>query len=180
MASGSWVSSSAAYVRPPEVGAPDAWTTEAAQRGGRGTQRIVHAGEVRAGPQVAPLLHMEEDQTVVVRRRIIYLDDVPTELTDTYYPASIAANTALAESAKIRGGAIALLHELGYVGSHVREEVSARLPDTGERDVLDLEETQPVLTLVRVTLDVTGTPIQADLMTMPAHRQRLRYEMPLP
>ncbi|GAA1889709.1 GntR family transcriptional regulator [Streptantibioticus ferralitis] len=177
MGSGEWVGSSMSYVRPSASGGQDAWSAEAAARGGRGSQRIVQAGEMDASSVVADLLGVARGATVIVRRRIMYLDDQPTELTDTYYPLHVAAGTPLCGTAKIRGGAVALLAELGYVGRRVREDVGARMPDREERDVLQLEPHQPALTLARVTFDADERPIQADLMVMPAHRQRLRYEL---
>ncbi|MGO4749733.1 UTRA domain-containing protein, partial [Streptomyces sp. 2MCAF27] len=74
-------------------------------------------------------------------------------------------------------GAVALLAELGYVGRRVREDVTARMPDEQERELLRTAELEPVMCLERVILDGDDRPIQADLITMPAHRQRLRYEL---
>ncbi|QDL72190.1 GntR family transcriptional regulator [Streptomyces malaysiensis] len=178
MASDAWISSSMPYLRPVEAGGQgDAWGEEAAARGRRGTQRILHAGEVSAPAAVARLLGLENGDTVVVRRRIMYLDEEPCELTDSYYPAHIAAGTGLAGTAKIRGGAVGLLAELGHVGQRVREDVTARLPDARERELLRTGAEEPVLCLERVVLDEDKRPIQADLITMPAQRQRLRYEL---
>ncbi|MFD8156789.1 GntR family transcriptional regulator [Streptomyces malaysiensis] len=178
MASDAWISSSMPYLRPVEAGGQgDAWGEEAAARGRRGTQRILDAGEVSAPAAVARLLGLENGDTVVVRRRIMYLDEEPCELTDSYYPAHIAAGTGLAGTAKIRGGAVALLAELGHVGQRVREDVTARLPDARERELLRTGAEEPVLCLERVVLDEDKRPIQADLITMPAQRQRLRYEL---
>jgi len=137
----------------------------------------VHAGEVPASAEVAQLLGVAEGESVVVRRRIIELDGAPCELTDTYYPAAIARDTGLARTAKIRGGAVTLLAELGHVGVRVREDVTARMPNMEERKVLRTSVDEPVLRLTRLTLDGDDHPIQADLMTMPASRQRLRYEL---
>ncbi|MFI6644711.1 GntR family transcriptional regulator [Streptomyces sp. NPDC050504] len=172
-----WVSVSMPYLLPREQGRPDAWAEEAAARGGKGSQRIVHAGEVPAPEDVAGLLGLTVGEAVVVRRRVIELDGVPCELTDTYYPASIAAGTRLAGTAKIPGGAVTLLASLGHVGVKVREDVTARMPDAAEREALRMGGDEPVLRIARVTLDGDGRPVQADLMTMPAHRQRLRYEI---
>ncbi len=109
----------------------------------------------------------------------MYLDEEPCELTDSYYPARIAADTGLAGTAKIRGGAVALLAELGHVGRRVREDVTARMPgaDSEERELLRIGAGEPVLCLERVVLDGADRAIQADMITMPAQRQRLRYEL---
>ncbi|MFF4478411.1 GntR family transcriptional regulator [Streptomyces sp. NPDC001520] len=177
MASDAWISSSMPYLRPAEGSQGDAWGEEAAARGRRGTQRILHAGEASAPAVVARLLGIDDGDTVVVRRRIMYLDEEPCELTDSYYPAPIAAGTGLAGTAKIRGGAVALLAELGHVGRRVREDVTARMPDADQRELLRIGAEEPVLCLERVVLDGSDRAIQADLITMPAQRQRLRYEL---
>ncbi|GHI07666.1 transcriptional regulator [Streptomyces cellostaticus] len=177
MSDSTWVSTSMPYLTPRQKGQPDAWGAEAAARGGKGSQRIVQADEVPAPDDVATLLDLPAGEAVVVRRRIIELDGMPCELTDTYYPASIAGGTRLAAKGRIPGGAVTLLAELGYIGTRVREDVTARMPSMEERDALRLAPDEPVLKLSRVTLDGSDRPIQVDMMVMPAHRQQLRYEM---
>lgn len=172
-----WTSTSMPYVTPRAQGQGDTWAEEAAARGRKGTQRVTFAGEVAAPDEAAALLGLAPGEPAVVRRRVIELDGEPVELTDTYYPVEIARGTPLAGTAKIRGGAVTLLAELGHTGARVVETVTARLPTDEERDLLRIDATQPVLRLARQTLDTQGRPLQADLMTMPAHRQRLRYEM---
>ncbi|MFE8012641.1 GntR family transcriptional regulator [Streptomyces antibioticus] len=177
MSDETWVSTSMPYLVPRERGQQDAWGAEAAARGGKGGQRIVHAGEVAAPDEVAGLLGLSAGDPVVVRRRIIEFDGEPCELTDTYYPVGVARGTRLAERGRIPGGAVSALAALGHVGVRVREDVTARMPDVEEREVLRLGADEPVLRLSRVTLDSADRPFQADLMVMPAWRQRLRYEI---
>ena len=177
MRANDWVSTSMPYLTPREKGQGDAWAEEAAARGRRGTQRILYAGEVAAPAEVARLLGLTEGELVVVRRRLILLDDQPNELTDTYYPVGIARGTGLAGTAKIPGGAITLLAGLGHVGARVREDVTADNPDDGERETLRTAPGEPVLRLTRVTLDRDDRPFQVDRMVMPATRQHLRYEI---
>lgn len=172
-----WVSSSVPYVVPRAEGQGDAWQEEAASKGGVGTQRIVRAGEVPAPSEVADLFAIAEGTAVVTRQRVIYFDDRPTELTDTYYPVDIARGTRLEGTAKIRGGAVTLLAELGYSAHRVREEVSARMPTGDERQVLGLSDSEPVLCMTRLTLDASGRLFQVDQSVFPATEQRLRYEL---
>jgi GntR family transcriptional regulator len=172
-----WVSTSMPYLTPREAGQLDAWGAETAARGRRGSQRIVHAGEVAAPSDIAALLGIAEGEDVVVRRRVMYLDDVPCELTDTYYPTHIARGTRLAGTAKIPGGAVSLLAEMGHTGARVQEDVTARMPSDEERATLGTGAQEPVLELTRVTLGGNDQPIQVDRMAMPGHLQRLRYEM---
>ncbi|MEU7555904.1 UTRA domain-containing protein [Streptomyces sp. NPDC044571] len=179
MSGAEWTSTSMPYLTPRAAGSADAWTGEADSAGRRGGQRILHAGEVVVLPEVADMLGLEVGARVVVRRRIIELDDEPIELTDTYYPADIATGTPLAGTAKIRGGAVTLLAELGHVGVRVVEAVTARMPSCEEQEQLGLASREPVLQLARITYDGVDRPIQADVMVMPAGRQQLRYEISL-
>ena len=145
--------------------------------GSAGGQKLTFAGEISAPGLVAEAFGLDEGDVTVVRRRVITLDDEPIELTDTYYPAAIAAGTPLAEPRKIKGGAVTLLAQLGHSPDRVHEDVSARMPSREERDALRLNGQDPVLILRRVTTDTEGTPIQVDLMTMPARGRHLNYEM---
>lgn len=176
MTSGDWVSTSAPYVAPRRDGQPDAWTEEVQGRGGKGGQRIVHAGEVAAPADVADGLGVPVGETVVVRRRVMYLDDSAVELTDTYYPLDLAHGTPLARTAKIPGGAVTLLASMGHTARRVHEEVYARTRDDAEAATLTLAAHEPVLCLTRVTEDDSG-PFQVDVSVFPAARQRLRYDL---
>lgn len=176
MTSGDWVSTSASYVAPRRAGERDAWTEEAEQRGGRGSQLIVHAGEVPVPAEVAAGLGVEPGAAVVVRRRVMLLDGAPVELTDTYYPVDIARGTRLAETSKIPGGAVTLLASLGFEPRRIHEEVFARLAEASEGEALELPAGAPVLCMTRVTED-DSRPFQVDVSVFPAAGQRLRYEM---
>jgi GntR family transcriptional regulator len=174
---GGWTSTSMPYLVPQGATEADAWTQEAAARGGTGRQRIVFAGETDPPAEVASLLGVESEGRAVVRRRVIYLDDRPVELTDSFYPLSIAGGTALAEPGKIKGGAVTLLASLGHVGRHVQEDVTARLPTDEEREIFSLGAHDPVLVMTRLIRDEHDRPIEVDVMTMPARGGRLRYEL---
>ncbi|MFJ9887387.1 GntR family transcriptional regulator [Streptomyces sp. NPDC091287] len=176
MGEGEVISASTRYLTPTEGGG-DVWSAEAASAGRRGTQKIVSAGEAAAPERVADLLAVERSGPVVVRRRIMYLDGEPCELTDTYYPVEIARGTGLAATAKIPGGAVRLLAELGHIGVRAQEDVAARMPSESERASLLLKADEPVLELTRLTQDADGRPVQVDVMVMPPRGQTLRYEI---
>ncbi|RPK63962.1 DNA-binding transcriptional regulator FrlR [Streptomyces sp. ADI96-02] len=171
------VSASADYLAASAWGGADVWGAETAAAGRRGTQKIVRAGEVVAPDRVADLLAVERGGLVVERRRIMYLDGEPCELTDTYYPLGIARGTGLAGTAMIRGGAVRLLADLGYAGVRAQEDVVARMPSESERASLSLAVGEPVLELTRLTLSADDLPVQADVMVMSPRGQRLRYEI---
>ncbi|MER5964510.1 UTRA domain-containing protein [Streptomyces sp. NPDC002057] len=176
MSGDAWISETAPYLAPRKPGQSDAWTDEAARRGRHGGQRLLQAGETDAPDAVRAALRLPSTERVIVRRRLILLDDRPVELADSYYPISVAGGTPLAEPRKVPGGAVTLLKELGYTGAEIVEDVSAALATAEECEDLGLPEGSAVLHLLRLTLTADGTPMEASLMTMPAGRH-LMYRL---
>ncbi|GCD37987.1 GntR family transcriptional regulator [Streptomyces chrestomyceticus JCM 4735] len=162
------------YVTPRGVGEPDAWTAESACSGG--TQRLIGAGEASPPSEVRRALSLSDGEAAIVRRRVMYINDTPIELTDSWYPRRVAAGTALAEPRKIRGGAPTLLAELGYTTRFVTEEVGVRPVTSSESDRLGLTDGEGVLTLLRTTRTADREPIEVSLMVMKGPR-RIRYEI---
>ncbi|MFJ5926555.1 UTRA domain-containing protein [Kitasatospora sp. NPDC092948] len=171
MAGAGWTSSSSLYAGAQAPGA--AWEQEAASAGQRGTHRVLEAGLVEAPECVAALLGAQ----AVVRRRSMDLDGRTVELTDSYFRADIAAGTALARPAKIKGGPARVLRELGVETPHIAEEIEARPAAEAEREALQLPDNVWVLVMHRICRTTDGQPVQVDVMVASALHQRLRYEM---
>jgi DNA-binding GntR family transcriptional regulator len=155
----------------------DAWGAEAATHGGTGTQKLLSVDELRASSTVADMLGVEPGEPVIVRRRLMFFDDRTVELVDSYYPATIAQGTRLADPRKIPGGAVALLADLGHPPRLVREDVSARLATFSERTALQLDDPACVLLLSRTLFTDNDLPVETSVMTMTAEGRRLRYEL---
>ncbi len=166
-------STSDRYMTP---GSGDAWADEAASTGRQGTQRITAAEETSAPPEVADALRLAPNACVVLRQRVMLLDGHAVELTDSYYPSSIAIGTPLADRAKIPGGSVTLLASLGYTPDHAVEDISARLPTLREQHELHISERDPVIVLTRLTFAADGTPFEYSVMTMTAAGRHLRYQ----
>ena len=149
--------SSTPYVTPQKG---DAWAADAASRGKTGAQRILSVQTSDPPLEVQQALALPAGEQVVVRRRLILLDDQPVELADSYYPATIAAGTALAEDKKIRGGAVTLLAELGHAPAEIVEEIVARLPNAEEMALLEIYEHDPLIILGRLSRDSDGGSVE--------------------
>jgi GntR family transcriptional regulator len=173
MGKGRWVGSSSLYLRP----GGDAWKQEAATQGGAGSQRITYAGETIPPSDVAAALRTPGGEPVVMRRRIVLLDEQPVEIADSYWPRDIAADTALTEAGRIRGGAVALLAELGWTPNEVAEAVTTRPPLQGEMEALELNAEEWVLVLTRVITNDEGRPYEATVMVAPGSTRQLNYSM---
>ncbi|GAB2480972.1 GntR family transcriptional regulator [Nocardiopsis aegyptia] len=162
---------SGSYVTARPAGASDPWTAQ----GDRAAQRLVDAGEVDAPTDVAEALDGQD--RVVTRRRVMLFDDVPVELTDSYYPLSVASGTPLEEKRKVRGGAPTLLAELGYAAHEVVEDVCARPATDDEATALGLPVGSPVLVLLRTTHAADGSPFEVSRMVMRPEGRHLRYRL---
>lgn len=171
---GPWTSVSMPYVSGHRG---DAWGAEAAEHGGTGTQQLLNVDEVAVSATVADMLGLAAGEPVVARRRLMLFNDHPVELVDSYYPASIARGTRLAEPRKIPGGAVALLGDLGYPPRRVREDVSARFATPHEQTTLELDDLSCVLLLARALVTENDLPVEASVITMVAEGRRLRYEL---
>lgn len=172
-----WESVSTPYLASTHPGEPDTWAAEAAAKGGRGSQRLLDVSSIEAPTVVSEALGLAHGETVVVRRRLIQFDDAPVELADSYYPASIAADTALAGPGKIKGGAVRVLEDLGLAPRVVEEDVSARSADANELDLLGLSKDTCLLVLARLSRTENGQPVEFSVMRMIATGRHLRYRL---
>lgn len=164
-----------AYVMP---GTSNAWSAEAAQQGRTGSQRLIEVATIAAPRDVGAALALPPEAQVVVRRRLMLLDDEPMEIASSFYPADIAAGTTLAALGKIRGGAVAALAALGHQAVEVVEQVTARSPRAEEVELLQVAEAEPLLVLARVSLDAAGRSVEYAVNCMVAARSpALVYRM---
>jgi DNA-binding GntR family transcriptional regulator len=170
-----WIGSSAPYI---ESGKGDTWGKEAAEHGRKGTQRILEASTGPAPHSIAELLAVNPGTQVVSRQRLISLDDQPIEFAKSYWPADIAEGTALAQTGKIRGGAVTLLADLGYTAGTIDEDVQTRPPTKEEAKALRLSDNSEwVLTLTRTITTPDGRPYEVSVMVSPGRIGRHHYSM---
>jgi DNA-binding GntR family transcriptional regulator len=155
----------------------DAWSEEAEQAGRVGTQRIREVITEAPPAEVATALSLPPGASAVVRRRTMFLDDRPVELTDSWYPVHVADGTALTSTGKIKGGAVTLLSDLGYVVHEAREDIAFRAATEPEAAELRLPAGTPVIVLSRTCLTSEGVPFEASVMVMVAEGRHLRYRL---
>lgn len=170
-----WTSTSMAYLRPQN--GVDAWTAEAATRGGVGTQRLLKVETIKPPAAIEAALELRSSEAATLRLRLIELDGHPVEIASSWYPADIATGTGLADTKKIRGGAPQLLADLGRGIDSVVEDVESRLPTAEEAGMLHMDPHQPVLVLYRLARDHDDRPVEMSVMVTPGSQRRLRYEM---
>ncbi len=126
-------------------------------------------------------LEMDDDALVVVRRRLFLVEDQPVARCDSYYPAAIAAGTAIAEPRRIRGGALAVIEDpqgpIRRVAGRWVDDLVARMATRTEIDQLRLALGVPVVRVLRTIHDVEGLPLEVQESVAAADRHEFRYEV---
>lgn len=172
-----WDGPSAPYLSPRAPGETDAWTDATSRAGRTGTQQIREVSEAIPPPEVADALRLSAGAPAVVRRRTVFLDGKPIETVDSWYPASIAGDTPLAQPRKIKGGAVTLLADMGYVARGALDDISVRGATGPEADLLGLQVGAPVIVVFRTAVSEHDVPFEATVMIMVPEDRHLRYPL---
>jgi GntR family transcriptional regulator len=144
---------------------------------GRSASQTIEVGILAAPPDIAHALEIEPGTTVVVRRRLRFVDGQPWSTADSYYPLSAVEGTAILNPADIPQGVNRLLAELGHEQTHYVDELTVRMPDPNEAQRLDIGSGVPVLIQTRVGYTARG-PVRVAVAMMPGDRHRVIYECP--
>jgi GntR family transcriptional regulator len=154
------------------------WAGEGERQGFAATQDITEVAVVTAPVDIATRLGLDEDARTVVRRRVLYADGVPVQLSDSYYPVDLAEGTELAEPRKLRGYTFAALQRLGVELDHFEDELHTRMPTPTEVRSLRLGKGTPVIRVIRTTYGTGGRPVEVTDQVLAGDRYILTYEVP--
>jgi GntR family transcriptional regulator len=154
------------------------WRDELARQGFTGRQELLGVGTEQPTSSVAGHLHLNTENLVVARHRLMLLDDEPNQLADSYYPASLAAGTELALPSPLRGGTVAALERLGHTLHRFEERIRARMPTAPETHQLRIPPGTPVLEQTRVTITTTDERVEVTTAIMRGDVNELAYTLP--
>ena len=168
---GSYLSAEVGHGRKP-------WHTDLAEQGFKTSQQITEVVTVALPDEVAERLDSPVGARGVVRRRVLYVDSTPVQLSDSYYPARLAEGTELATHKKLRGYSFAALERMGIEIDHFRDELYARMPTPTEARMLHLGKGTPVVRLLRTTVAADNTPVEVTDQVLASDRYVLSYEIP--
>ncbi|RCV54291.1 GntR family transcriptional regulator [Marinitenerispora sediminis] len=136
---------------------------------------LLEVTEIPAPAEVADRLGSEAGGSVVVRRRLIRLDDVPAGLIESYYPADIARGTPLAEARHYDSGTIRPLLDLASYD----ETVFATMPTPDERQQMYIAEGTPLLGRWRISYNSDNRPVQVTRQLVAADRYTFKHQHPI-
>ncbi|GAB3823914.1 GntR family transcriptional regulator [Dactylosporangium cerinum] len=127
-------------------------------------------------PDIAKTLQIETTDDVLLRPRVLYANDEPTQIADSYLPWSIAGRSeALMHGDAGQGGSYSRLADLGYGPVRFTEDVNVRMPTDAEQRTLELEASQPVFEIWHVAFAADDTVVEVCIHVMPGHLWTLRY-----
>jgi GntR family transcriptional regulator len=168
------------YRRHRALGLPG-FNAQALEQGMSPRQDITEVSRISAPADVAQQLDLDEDSPVVVRRRVFLLDDEPAALTDSYYPASWAAGTAIERPERVKGGVHALIEDDGGpIGRRIArsvDDITTRMPTPDETRKLRLPQGMPVFRVLRTVYDSENRPLEVQETIAAADRHGFRYEV---
>ncbi|GAA3390021.1 GntR family transcriptional regulator [Cryptosporangium minutisporangium] len=137
--------------------------------------------EVPATDQVAGLLGIDTD-TSVLERRILFLDgNLPQQLSMSYLPLDLVAGTPVADPRNEPwvGGTVAALASIGVTVTRVDELVRARMPRPEETRALSVAVGTPMLTITRTMFAGDRAVETAVDIVVPGDRAELEYRIDL-
>jgi GntR family transcriptional regulator len=143
-----------------------------------GEEEVREVATITAPDDIAVRLLLEDEASVVVRRRVMLMDGEPVQLADSYYPASLVQGSPIAQPGKLQGGTLAALERLGVTLDRFAEELAVRMPTPEERQALRLVNGVPVIVLTRTAIDSSGTPAEVSVAVLNGERHILNYEFP--
>ncbi len=168
----------ASYLTAGADGSRTTWSDEVDRQGYKTTQEITEIGTVPAPADVAERLNLEPGTPAIVRRRVLRVDDTPVQLSDSYYPASLAEGTELSRPEKLRGYTMEALERLGIQLSRFQDDIYLRMPTPSEAAKLQLGRGVPVLKLLRTTYSTDNQPVEVADQILAGDRYVLSYEVP--
>lgn len=157
----------------PNTGRDD-WAAGVAEQG-RTPRQEVSVAIVAAPADVSAYLGVDEGDLVVKRDRIRYVDDVPYQLSTSWFSEQLARGTPLMEARDVAmpGG---IMSHIGHPQARVHDEIVVRMPTPAEREQLDLPTGTPVGQHVRIGYDNDGHPVRAMVTIFPGDRHFLVYD----
>jgi GntR family transcriptional regulator len=135
------------------------------------TPRVDLAVE-RAVPsaRVAELLGVPTGEaSVIVRRRVMWADDVITQLADSYVAVGLFGDTVLEQIDEGVGGMVSRMAELGHPQVRIVEETVGRPATPEEAAALGINDEQAVLYKEHVGYGSDGKALEVTIHTMPQH-----------
>ena len=142
-------------------------------------RKLLRVGPERPPADAARKLGLDDEATAILRQHLTLREQEPIEVAWSYYPASIAAGTALDKPEQISADSSTTLESLGWRQHRIVDEFVIREPTTEEIETLELPANTPVMRTLRTSIDEQGTVLEATIAVKGGHLFGMRYERTL-
>jgi GntR family transcriptional regulator len=156
----------------------DSFTTMVEGQGVLDTHQDVTCEVLTADDEIAALLGLDEDLQVLVRRRVMWANNSPSMIGDSYYPLSFVENSRLLDPADIPEGDDQELEDFGHVAARYHDQITTRMPAPEEIATLEIPPGIPVARVVRTSYEINATPCEVYVQILPGDRYILDYDIP--
>ena len=120
--------------------------------------------------RVAQLLGVPAGQVSAIGRfRVMYADEVITQLADSYVPLDLFADTVLEQVDEGTGGMVSRMADLGHPQVRIVEDTVGRPPTPEEAHALGIAEEQNVLYKEHLGYGADGRVLEVTTHVMPQH-----------
>ena len=169
----------AEFRRRPLTSEMDSFVAQMSGEGRTATQKI-EVAIVKPAPDVRDRLRLAEGELTAVRRRVRYIDGVPYNTNDSYFPLDLVQGSEIMDPADITRGANTVLAELGYPQVRAIDEIHVRMPTPEETERLHLGPGTAVASHVTTGYTASGTPVRTVINCLPGDRHVITYERAKP
>jgi GntR family transcriptional regulator len=145
------------------------------------TTEVLSVEPVMVPARIASALEVHENTPVYRRARRVMAEGGPVALSDVYVPVNIAVTARLDQPEPVTGSLRRSIEAAGRARvDYVTENITARLPEANEAELLEMKRSAPVLWLLITAYAVDGTPLMALDIRLPANRHDLEDTFSLP
>lgn len=164
-----------------ESGKPE-FETEAIAQGQVPSRRLLTVGQSQAPDDIAAWLGVAAGETVMVRKRLHFLDGEPASISTSYFPLWVASGTRLESTEPLPEGPANLIEQLGHEFASGVELIRARMPTTDEVRLLELGPGIPVVRLLHIDYDPQDRTLQVadDIYAADLHEFAFKWAEPDP
>lgn len=158
-----------------ESGKPE-FETEAIAQGQVPSRRLLAVGRGQAPDDIAAWLGVAAKETVMIRKRLQFLDGEPAVISTSYFPLWVASGTRLESAEPLPEGPANLIEQLGHEFASGVELIRARMPAPDEVRLLELGPDVPVVRLLHIDYDQQDRALQVADDVYAADRHEFAFE----
>ncbi len=147
------------------------------QAQGKTPKQVSTTEVLPASHEIASYLRLTPNDLVCIRRRVMYADDEPLQLGDSYYPHNIVKGSKIMDPADVVEGTDQVLEDLGHTPTRYEDQITWRMPTSDEATKLRMEPGTPVGRLVRTSFDQDDEPIEVYVVILPGNKHVLLYDV---